>query len=101
VKSSSPQAQRHPWLLVPVRVLVVTFLGTLLAFALSLFVGIIAIVVSSWARGAHPNMTQAYRHIAIPGAGLAGAIVLISSVVVEIRQYRQTKTLAEIERLSQ
>jgi hypothetical protein len=88
------------WLLIPARVLLVTFLGTLLAFALSLLVGIVGIVVSSWARGVRPNMTLAYRHIAIPGAMLAGVIVLVGSIVVEVRHYRQMKALAGIERAS-
>jgi len=88
------------WILIPARVLLVTFLGTLLAFALSLLVGIVGILVSSWARGMRPNMTLAYRHIALPGAALAGAIVLVGSIVAEVRHYRQMKALEGIERVS-
>ena len=87
-------------MLIPARVLLLTFLGTLLAFALCLLVGILGIVVSSWARGMRPNMTLAYRQIALPGAALAGAVVLVSSIVVEVRHYRQMKALAGIERAS-
>jgi hypothetical protein len=43
-------------------------------------------------------MTLAYKHIAAPAAAMAGAIVLISAVSMEIRHYRQAKTLDEIER---
>jgi hypothetical protein len=93
-------AGKGSWLLIPARVLLVTFLGTLLAFALSLLVGIIGIVVSSWVQGMPPNMTLAYREIALPGAALAGLIVLVGSIVVEVRHYRQMKTLAGIERVS-
>jgi hypothetical protein len=45
-------------------------------------------------------MTTAYRHIALPTAAAATAIILISTSAIEIRRYRQTKTLAEIERIS-
>lgn len=93
-------AGKGSWVLIPARVLLVTFLGTLLAFALSLLVGIVGIVISSWARGMRPNMTLAYRHIALPGAVLAGVIVLLGSIVLEVRHYRQTKALAAIERVS-
>jgi hypothetical protein len=98
--SAKTAADKGSWMLIPARVLLLTFLGTLLAFALCLLVGILGIVVSSWARGMRPNMTLAYRQIALPGAALAGAVVLVSSIVVEVRHYRQMKALAGIERAS-
>jgi hypothetical protein len=98
--SAKTAAGKGSWMLIPARVLLLTFLGTLLAFALCLLVGIVGIVVGSWARGVRPNMTLAYRQIALPGAALAGAVVLVSSIVVEIRHYRQMKALAGIERAS-
>jgi hypothetical protein len=36
----------------------------------------------------------------LPAAATVGAIVLVSISVIEIRRYRQTKALAEIERTS-
>jgi hypothetical protein len=45
-------------------------------------------------------MTGAYRHIAAPVAAVVAAVVLISATVLEIRHYRQAKTLARIERAS-
>jgi ABC-type dipeptide/oligopeptide/nickel transport system permease component len=81
-------------------VLLVTFLLTLLVFAISLLLGILGVVIAARLRGLHPNMSIAYRYIALPTAAIAAAIVLIFSSVMEIRRYRQTKALAEIERIS-
>lgn len=95
-----PLAQTLPikprWYLIPVRVLVVTFLIMLLAFAVSLLLGILGIVITSRLHGIHPNMTVAYRHVAIPVAGFAATIALITTTILEIRSYRQTKTLVQI-----
>lgn len=95
-----PANQKPAWYLIPVRVLLATFLLTLLAFAVSLLLGILGLVIVARLHGLHPNMTTAYRHIALPTAAAATAIVLISTSAIEIRRYRQTKTLAEIERIS-
>ena len=62
-----PPTPRPPrWYAIPVRVLLVTFIGTLISFAVSLLVGIIGTVVMSALRHVHPNMTVAYRLIALP-----------------------------------
>ena len=82
------------------RVLLVTFLLTLLSFAVSLLLGILGLVIAARLRGVHPNMSTAYRHIALPLAAVVGVIVFVSASVIEIRHYRQTKALAEIERTS-
>jgi hypothetical protein len=96
-------SKAHPlprWYLVPVRVLILTFLCTLLAFALSLLLGIIGIVIRSRIAGVHPNLTFAYRHVALPVAGVIFGVVLITVTVVEIRRYRQVKALRQIEQAS-
>lgn len=90
----------HRWYLVPVRVLAVTFIITLLSFAISLFLGIGGVVLAARLRDVHPNMTLAYRFVALPVAGTVAAIVLVSSTLMEIRHYRQVKTLEAIERAS-
>ena len=96
-----PPTPRPPrWYAIPVRVLLVTFIGTLLAFAVGLLVGIIGTVAGSALRGIHPNMTVAYRQIALPAAVVAGSIIFVLALVMEIRHYRQSKTLAAIERMS-
>ena len=76
------------WFLVPLRVLLVTFLLALLSFAVCLFLGILGLVISAGVRGVHPNMTIAYREIAFPAAILAGAAALVAAIVLEIRHGR-------------
>jgi hypothetical protein len=88
------------WYAIPVRVFLVTFIGTLISFAVSLLIGIIGLVIISALRHAQPNMTLAYRMIALPAALVAGSIILVLALTVEIRHYRQSKTLAAIERMS-
>ena len=97
---SKPQGRPPRWYAIPVRVLPVTFIGTLISFAVSLFLGIIGTVIFSAVRGVHPNMTMAYRLIALPVAVVAGSIIFVLALAMEIRHYRQTKTLAAIERAS-
>jgi hypothetical protein len=88
------------WYLIPVRVLLVTFLLTALGFAISLLLGILGILAGARLRGVHPNLTIAYRYIAAPAAATVGVIVLVTIVSMEIRHYQQAKVLAEIERAS-
>jgi hypothetical protein len=79
-------------LLVPVRVLLVSFLLTLLSFAVFLFLGIVGLLISAALRGAHPNMTVAYREIAFPGASVLGGIALLVAIVIEVR-YQSRKRI--------
>jgi hypothetical protein len=96
-----PLTPRPPrWYTIPVRVLLMTFIGTLLSFAVSLMLGIIVTVIVSALRGLHPNMTAAYRRIALPAALVAGSVIFVLALAMEIRHYRQSKTLAAIERMS-
>ena len=95
-----PKSRPPRWYLIPVRVLLVTFIGTLISFAVSLLFGIIGVVIVSALRHVNPNMTAAYRLIALPAAAVAGSIILVLALTMEIRHYRQSKTLAAIERIS-
>lgn len=95
-----PPARQPRWYVIPLRVLLLTFLLTLLAFAVSLMLGILGIVVSARMHGVHPNMTLAYRHIALPIALAAGAVALVFVTVLETRNYRQARTLAQIANAS-
>jgi amino acid transporter len=91
---SSIRKQR--WYLIPVRIVLVTFIVTLLSFAVSLLLGIFGVLLAAKVRGVHPNMTLAYRDVALPVAGIVAAIVLVSATVMEVRHYRQTKALGNI-----
>src|SRR5260221_10184877 len=93
---AKPSIRKLRWYLIPVRILLVTFLVTLLSFAVSLFLGILGLVLAAKLRGAHANMAFAYRDVALPVAGLVGTIVFISSAVMEIRHYPQSKALDRI-----
>ena len=96
-----PPPSRPPrWYAIPIRVLLFTFIGTLIAFAASLLLGIVGIVILSALRHVNPNMTMAYRLIALPTAVVAGSIIFVLALAMEIRHYRQSKTLNAIERLS-
>lgn len=88
------------WYLIPFRVAVVTLIGTLTCFAVSLLLAIIGTVVSAALRGVHPDMRVAYRHIALPVALAAGGVIFIFALVMEVRHYRQSKTLSAIEKMS-
>jgi len=98
--ATAPASRAPRWYGIPLRILVVTFIGTLLCFAISLLLAIIGTVIVSALRGIHPDMRIAYRLIALPMAFVAGGIVFVFSIVMEIRHYRQIKTLSAIERLS-
>jgi uncharacterized protein (DUF2344 family) len=87
------------WYGIPVRVFVVTFVSTLLCFAVILLLAILGTVVVSALRGVHPDMRIAYRHIALPVASVAGGIIFVLALTMEIRHYRQSKTLSAIERM--
>ena len=97
---ASAAATRSPrWYGIPVRVFVVTFVGTLLCFALSLLLAILGTAIVGALRGVHPDMRVAYRQIALPAALVAGSIILVLALAMEIRHYRQAKTLSAIEKL--
>ncbi|HEX3354457.1 MAG TPA: hypothetical protein VHS34_16675 [Terriglobales bacterium] len=80
--TEAPSAKLH-WLLVVFRVLLVSFLLTLLAFAACLLLGILGLVISGWLHGVHPDMTLAYRHFAFPVAVATGVIALLAAIVME------------------
>ena len=88
------------WIGIPVRVFAMTFLLTILSFAVALLLSILGTVVYSQVKHVAPNLTFAYRHIAFPCAISAGAIVLVLALTMEIRNYRQRRTLDGIERVS-
>ncbi len=88
------------WYAIPMRVCLVTFIATLLCFAVALLLAIFGTVVVGALRGVHPDMRVAYRLIALPVALVAGGIIFVLALTMEIRHYRQSKTLSAIERMS-
>ena len=98
--ASSAHPAMPRWYLIIPRILLLTLLLTLISFALSLLLGILAVVITAYSRGLHPNMTVVYRHVALPFAAIAAAVALTGTSILEIRNYRQTKTLASVARAS-
>ena len=95
-----PPSRPPRWYGIPVRVLLVTWIGTLICFAVSLLLAILGTVMGAVLRGVHPDMRIAYRDIAVPVALIAGVIVFILTLIMEIRHYRQARTLSAIEKMS-
>jgi hypothetical protein len=65
-----------------------------------LLLGILGTALAAKLRGVNPDMTFAYRHVALPVAAMVAAIVFVSACFMEVRHYRQAKTLAQIEHAS-
>ena len=95
------RSSRSPrWYGIPVRVALMTFIGTLLCFSVTLLLAIAGISIASALRGVHPDMRIAYRYIAMPTALVAGGMILVFSISLEVRHYRQMKTLSAIEKMN-
>jgi len=67
------------------RVLFSAFLFTAGGMGAGLFLGIVGMVVFGLITGAKVDMSNAYRHVAIPVAILFGAIALVGAAVLEVR----------------
>ena len=71
------------------RALLITFVLTLLAFAVTLLLAIIGLSVFGVVAGRRPDMANAYRYGALPMATLVAVIVLVTTFVTEFKRYRQ------------
>jgi hypothetical protein len=72
------------------RVLLVTAVFTLLAFAIGLFCGIGAGVVYGVVRHVHPDMTMAYKFVAAPFGAVTLVVSFLIMLVYEVRHARLT-----------
>ena len=72
-----------------VRVLFTTLLFTAGGMGAGLFLGIVGTIVYGMMKGGNIDMTNAYKHAAIPVAITLGAAAFISSLVLEVRARRQ------------
>ncbi len=72
------------------RIFMITFLATLLAFSISLFFGIVGVVLTKMIRGTPTmDMSLAYRHVALPIAFVVMVIAFFTAFVSEIRRFRR------------
>lgn len=94
-QSSIPMPERRSprWYGVPVRVILITLIGTLLVFAVSLLLAIVGTEIASALRGIRPDMRLAYRVIALPITIAAATVIFITSAVIEIKLYLKTRQL--------
>jgi hypothetical protein len=70
------------------RVLFSALLFAAAGMGAGLFLGILGTVLYGLIRGSAVDMSNAYKHVAIPVAVLAGSVALIGSVVLEVRSRR-------------
>jgi len=96
----APSSHSPHWYGVLVRVVLLTFLGTLLCFAVTLLLSLIGTVAAAAVSGVHPDMRVAYRHFATPIAVVEAALIFVCASVLEICHYRRARTLSSIERIS-
>lgn len=98
--ATAAASRAQHWYGIPFRVLLLTFIGTLLCFAVFLFLSIIGVVLVFFLRGVYPDMRVAYRHFALPAAVVTGGVVFVVAILMEVRHYRQMKSLAALEKMS-
>jgi hypothetical protein len=76
-----------------VRVLFTTLLFTAAGMGAGLFLGILGTAIYGMISGSKIDMTNAYKHVAIPVAILTGCTALIGSAVLEVRARRRRTSL--------
>ena len=76
---------------IAVRVVIFTFLFTLLSFAIGLFCGIVSAVIFGAIRHVHPDMTMAYKYVAAPFGAMGMIVTFITMLVLEIRRLRRPR----------
>ena len=72
-----------------IRVLFTTLLFTAAGMGAGLFLGIVGTIVYGMIRGGNIDMTNAYKHVAIPVAITLGAAAFIGALVLEVRSRRE------------
>jgi uncharacterized BrkB/YihY/UPF0761 family membrane protein len=75
------------------RILIFTFIATLLGFAIGLFCGIGAGILYGFFRHVRPDMSMAYRFVAAPFAAIALVITFLFMLISEIRRVRRPLAL--------
>ena len=71
------------------RTLLITFVLTLLAFAVTLLLAIVSLSLFGVIGGHRPDMADAYRYGAFPLAALVAFVVLVAAFTTEFKRYRQ------------
>jgi hypothetical protein len=71
------------------RVLFTTMLFTAGGMGAGLFFGIVGTIVYGMMKGSNIDMTNAYKHVAIPVAITLGGTGLVGALMLEVRAWRQ------------
>ena len=71
----------------------VRVLFTAAGMGAGLFCGIVGTVFYGMIRGTQVDMTNAYKHVAIPAAIVIGCAAFVGAVVLEVRAHRQRTSL--------
>ena len=74
-------------------VLFTTLLFTAAGMGAGLFCGIVGTVIYGIIRGTQVDMTNAYKHVAMPAAIVIGSAAFIGALVLEVRAHRQRTSL--------
>ena len=74
---------------IAVRVVLITFVFTLLSFAIGLLCGIITTVLYGAIRHIHPDMTWAYKFVAAPFGAIGLVVTFFLMLINEIRRARR------------
>jgi lipopolysaccharide export LptBFGC system permease protein LptF len=72
-----------------VRVLFSTLLFSAVGMGAGLFCGIVGTVIYGMIRGTQVDMSNAYKHVAIPAAIVIGSAAFLGALVLEVRAHRQ------------
>jgi len=72
-----------------VRVLFTTLLFTAAGMGAGLFFGIVGTIVYGMIKGGNIDMTNAYKHVAIPMAITIGAAAFVGALALEVRSQRE------------
>jgi hypothetical protein len=72
-----------------IRILFTALLFTAAGMGAGLFFGIVGTIVYGMIKGSNIDMTNAYRHVAIPVAITLGAAALIGALLLEVRSQRE------------
>ena len=79
-------------MLLPFRILLITFVLTGLTMAASLMIGLIVTVAWAALHGVQPDVALAYRNIAFPVIRVAAVIAFLVATTIEVRYYRSRRS---------
>ncbi len=74
-------------LLLPLRILLMTFVFSAMTMAVGLACGLVVIVIGAAVQGTQPDVAMAYRNVAFPLVKAAAGVSFLAAAVLEVRHY--------------